>query len=157
MFSEEIRRQAVRQNGWKKNEWKGKVLAVLVFVVPSDMTRIEFKRKCDEVGQDSFAIGKVEREGEHFRVTLKPKASKEWQRMAAEKLSVWARRLGCGVCVANGLAKLRRSPRVGRDKGRQRTVRGSEGMGEKIGDVEQTKTKSKTETETERKLKQERV
>ena len=40
----------MRQGGWRKNDWKGKVLVVLVFGVPSDMTRIEFKRKCDEVG-----------------------------------------------------------------------------------------------------------
>ena len=75
----------MRQGGWRKNDWKGKVLVVLVFGVPSDMTRIEFKRKCDEVGLYCFAIGKVEREGEHFRVTLNPKASKEWQRIETEK------------------------------------------------------------------------
>ena len=71
----------MRQDGWRKNDWKGKVLVVLVFGVPSDMTRIEFKRKCDEVELYCFAIGKVEREGEHFRVTLNPKANKEWQRI----------------------------------------------------------------------------
>ena len=38
------------------------------------MTRIEFKRKCDEAGLYCFAIAKVEREGEHFRVTPTPKA-----------------------------------------------------------------------------------
>ena len=56
-----------------------------MFRVPSDMTRIEFKRKCDEVGLYCFAIGKVERDGQHFRVTLKPKASQEWQRIETEK------------------------------------------------------------------------
>ena len=61
--------------------WKGKVLVVLIFGVPGDMARIEFKRKYDEVGLQCFAIGKVEREGEHFRVTLKSKASQEWQRI----------------------------------------------------------------------------
>ena len=40
------------------------------------MTRIEFKRKCTAVGPYCFAVGKVESEGEHFRVTLKRKASK---------------------------------------------------------------------------------
>ena len=49
------------------------------------MTRIEFKKKCDEIGLYCFAAGKVEREGEHFRVTLTPKASKEWQRIETEK------------------------------------------------------------------------
>ena len=48
------------------------------------MTRIEFKKKCDEVGLNCFAIGKVEREGEHFRVTLTPKASVKWQRIKTE-------------------------------------------------------------------------
>ena len=73
--------------GGKKNDWKGKVLLLLIFGVPSDMTRVEFKRNCDEVGLYCFAIEKVEREGEHSRVTLKPKASKEWQRIETEKVS----------------------------------------------------------------------
>ena len=75
----------MRQGGWRTNCWKGKVLVVLAFGVPSDMTRIEFKRKCDEVGLYCLALGQVEREGEHFRVTLKPKASTEWQRLETEK------------------------------------------------------------------------
>ena len=53
----------------------------LVFGVRSDMTSIEFKRKCNEVGLYCLATGKVEREGEHFRVTLKQSASKEWERI----------------------------------------------------------------------------
>ena len=41
----------MRQGRWSKKDWQGKVLiVVLIFGVPSDMTRIEFKRKCDEVG-----------------------------------------------------------------------------------------------------------
>ena len=51
------------------------------------MTRIEFKKKCDEVGLYCFAIGKVEREGEHFRVTPASKASREWQRIETENVS----------------------------------------------------------------------
>ena len=43
-------------------DWKGKSLVVLILEIPSDMTRIEFQKKCDEVGLDCFAIGKVERE-----------------------------------------------------------------------------------------------
>ena len=52
----------------------------MIFGVPSDMTRAEFKKKCDEIGLYCFAIGKVEREGEHFRATPASKASKEWQK-----------------------------------------------------------------------------
>ena len=86
----------MRQGGCSKKDCQGKVLVVLIFGVPSDMTRIKFKRKYDEVGLCCFAIiiGNVEREGEHFRVTLKPKASREWQRIETEKVSVWARILG---------------------------------------------------------------
>ena len=70
---------------------RGEVLlvVVLIFGVPSDMTRIKFKRKCDEVGLSCFAAGKVEREGEHFRVTPKPKASMEWQRTETGNVSAW--------------------------------------------------------------------
>ena len=128
----------MRQGGWRKNDWKGKVLVVLVFGVPSDMTRIEFKRKCDEVGLYCFAIGKVEREGEHFRVTLNPKASKEWQRIETEKVSAWVRRLGWRVCIANGLANLRRSPRVNGGKGRMETVSSPNVMGDKSSGLQQT-------------------
>ena len=128
----------MRQGGWRKNDWKGKVLVVLVFGVPSDMTRIEFKRKCDEVGLYCFAIGKVEREGEHFRVTLNPKASKEWQRIETEKVSAWVRRLGWRVCIANGIANLRRSPRVNGGKGRMETVSSPNVMGDKNSGLQQT-------------------
>ena len=49
------------------------------------MTRIEFKKKCNEVGWHCFAVGTVEREGEHFRATLTPKASTERQRINGRK------------------------------------------------------------------------
>ena len=60
------------------------------------MTKIEFRRKkCEEVGLYCFAIGNVEREGEHFRIiTLKRKASMEWQRIETENVLAWVRRLG---------------------------------------------------------------
>ena len=131
IFSEEIRRKTVRQGGWSKKDWQGKVLAVLIFGVPSDMMRIEFKRKCDEVGLYCFAIRNVEREGEHFRVTLKSKASMEGQRIETEKVSAWVRRLGWRACIADGISKLRRGPRVNEGKGRQETAKGSKGTGEK--------------------------
>ena len=94
IFSEEIRRKTVRQGGWGKKYWQGKVLIALMFGVPSDMTRIEFKRKCEEVGLSCVSLGNVEREGEHFRVTLIPKASMEWQRIETETVSAWVRGQG---------------------------------------------------------------
>ena len=66
MLSEEIRRETVRQGGWRKRDWQGKVVVVLAFGVPRDMTRKELKRECDEVGMYCFAIGKVDGEGEQF-------------------------------------------------------------------------------------------
>ena len=65
---------------------------MLIIGVPRDMTRIEFKRKWDEVGLYCPEIGKVKREGEHFRVKPTPKASKEGQRIETEKVSTWVRR-----------------------------------------------------------------
>ena len=74
IFSEEIRRKTARRGGGRNKHWQGKVLVVLIFGVPTSYTmRFEFKRKRDEARLYCFAIGKVEREGEHFRVTLKPK------------------------------------------------------------------------------------
>ena len=76
------------------------------------MTRIEFKGRCDRVGLYYFATGQVERKGKHLRVTLKkPKASMECERIETEKVSAWVRRPGWRVCIATGIAKLRRSPR----------------------------------------------
>ena len=72
------------------------------------------------------------REGEHLRVSLPPKASKEWQRTETAKVSAWVIRLGWRVCRAKGPAKLRRSARVNGDKGRQETVSGPKRMGEKL-------------------------
>ena len=129
VFSEEIRRETVRPGGWNKKDWQGKVLIVLIFGVSSDMTRIEFKRKREEVGLYCFAIGNVGREGEHFRVMLKPKSSMEWQRIETEKVSAWVRRLGWRICIANGISKLMRSSRVTEGEGRQETASGSKGMG----------------------------
>ena len=53
-----------------------------------------------------FAIGKVEREGEHFRATLTPKASTGGQGIETEKVSGWVGILGWGVCIANGTSEL---------------------------------------------------
>ena len=44
------------QGGRRQRDWQGKVLVVLLFGLPSDMTRIEFKRKCEGVGLYCFAI-----------------------------------------------------------------------------------------------------
>ena len=74
---------------------------MLIFVVPSDMSIIDFKRKCHGVidikrkchgvidfkrkcnGVElyCFVKGEVRREGEHFRVTPQPTRSQEWQRI----------------------------------------------------------------------------
>ena len=70
------------------------------------MTRIEFKKKCNEVGVCCFALGKVEKEGEHFRATRTPKAGTKWQRIEWEKVPAWVRILGWRVCIANGIAEL---------------------------------------------------
>ena len=102
------------------------------------MTRIEFERKCNEVGLYSFAIGNVEREGEHFGVGLEPRASMKCQRIETEKVSAWVRRLGLRVCIATGMKKQRRSPRVIDGKGwGQGTASGSKGMGERHRGAEQ--------------------
>ena len=74
----------MRKRGWERKDWNGKSLVVLIFGVSSDMTRIEFK-KCNEVGLYCSAIGKVEREGDHFGAILTPKASTEWQRIDQKK------------------------------------------------------------------------
>ena len=63
------------------------------------------------------AKGNFEQEGKHIRVTLKPIASMEWQRIETTNVRAWVRRLGLRVCIANGIAKLRRSPRVNEGKG----------------------------------------
>ena len=131
IFSEEIRRETARQGGWGKKDSQGKVLVVLIFGVPSGMARIDFKRKCNEVGLYCFTIGKLERRRELLGVTLKPKASMEWQKIETEKVSAWVRTLGWRVCIANGIAKLRRNPRLNEGKGREETVSESKEMGDK--------------------------
>ena len=129
ILSKAIERETVRKGGWRSKEWTGKVLVVLVFGVRSDMTRIEFKKKCNEVGLYCLAIGKVEREGEHFRVTINQSASKEWERIETSKVSAWVRGVGWRICIANGTANLRRSPRVNGGKEKQEQVNAQKGKG----------------------------
>ena len=62
-------------------------------------------------------------------------------------MPAWVRRLGWRVCIASGVAQLRRSSRVTGGKGRQETTRGPKGMGENSGGVEQPKTEPETEAE----------
>ena len=90
------------------------------------MTRLEFKRKCNGIGLNCWARGKVEREGKHFRVTLKQSASKEWGRIETSMVSVWIRRVGWRVGIANdGIITLRRSARVnGGEEGQKRVCNG---------------------------------
>ena len=56
ILSEDIRRKTTRRGGWGNKDWQGEVLVALIFGVLSGMTRIEFMRKCDEVGVYRFAI-----------------------------------------------------------------------------------------------------
>lgn len=60
-------------------EWMGGVIVTLFFIVRSDITRTEFKGKCNEVGLYEYCLGKgkVERGGEHSRATLKQSASQQ--------------------------------------------------------------------------------
>ena len=62
IFSKEFERVTVRQGGWRRKEWTGKVLVILEFGVRSDMTRIEFKKNFHEIGLYCLANGEVERE-----------------------------------------------------------------------------------------------
>ena len=62
ILSTEIERKTVRDGRWIRKEWTGKFLVLLVFGVSSDMTRLEFKRKCNGIGLYCWARSKVERE-----------------------------------------------------------------------------------------------
>ena len=129
ILSTEIERKTVRDGRWITKEWTGKFLVLLVFGVSSDMTRLEFKRKCSGIGLYCWARSKVEREGEHFRVTLKESASKKWQRIDTSKVSAWVRRVGWRVCIANGITTLRRSARVNGGGEGQKRVSNGKGKG----------------------------
>ena len=87
ILSKRIGRETVRKGGWRSKE------VVLVIGARGAMTRIAFKKKCSGVGLHCSAKGKVEREGEHLRVTLKQNASKEWERIDTGQVSAWVRRV----------------------------------------------------------------
>ena len=63
ILSKEIERETVRKGGWRRKEWSGKVLVVLIFGVRSDTTRTYFKKKCNEIGLHFLTIRGVERGG----------------------------------------------------------------------------------------------
>ena len=93
------------------------------------MTRLEFNRKCSEVGLYCSARGKEEREGGRFRVTLKQSASKEWERIETSEVSGWVGRVEWRVCVVNGTTTLRRSARVNGGREGQKHVDNGKGKG----------------------------
>ena len=68
--STEIERETVRKGGWRSKEWMG-TFSSCVGIRSRDMTRIEFKMKCNGIGLYCWPRSEVEREGEYFRVTLK--------------------------------------------------------------------------------------
>lgn len=68
------------------------------------MTGIEFGKKCDGVVLHCLAKGKVEREGEHSLVTLKQRASEEWEGIETTEVLRWITRMGWRICTANGTA-----------------------------------------------------
>ena len=106
----------------------------MIFGVNSDMTRLEFKSRCEEVGLYCFARGGVEREGNHFRITFGRRVSAEWERLEVEKMSAWVRRLGWRVCIANRIQEVRRSPRLAENKGGQEARKGQKGKQAKVGE-----------------------
>ena len=87
--------------GWKQKLWKGDKLELLLFGIPRDMTRIEFKNCCDREGLHCLARGQVGREHEHFRVKLTKGDSQECLGVDIEKLSNYVRKFGWRVCIAN--------------------------------------------------------
>ena len=68
----------------------------------------------------------------------------------------WVRRLGRRACIANGLVKLRRSPRVNGSKVRQETVSGPKGIGGGTSGVEQTDEDKTENGKRKRKIKEAR-
>ena len=126
IFSEEIGRETVGQGGSRRKYWQGKALVVLTFGAPSDMTRIDFKGKRDEVGLYCFAVRRKSRTGGR---TLSSHAKAESEHGVAEDRS----RKSVGMkledkdkeyALADGMAKLRRGPWVNEGKGRQGRVSG---------------------------------
>ncbi|CAB1108538.1 unnamed protein product [Ectocarpus sp. CCAP 1310/34] len=90
-----------KPGGWKQKLWKGDKLELLLFGIPRDMTRIEFKNCCDREGLHCLARGQVGREHEHFRVKLTKGDSQECLGVDIEKLSNYVRKFGWRVCIAN--------------------------------------------------------
>jgi len=102
-----------------------------------------------------LANGEVEREREHFRVTLKKSASKEWERIETSNVSAWVRRVGWRICIANGIANLRRSLRVngGNEKQEQVSARKRKEKGNRSEkDGKKTTDKNIARNESKRKL-----
>ena len=87
IFSEEIGRDGEAGGAWRKNDCQGTVLVVLIYwsAQRHDENRVKEEVRRSRTVVYCLAIGKVEKEGEDFRVTLTPKASKEWQRIETEK------------------------------------------------------------------------
>ncbi|CAB1118762.1 unnamed protein product [Ectocarpus sp. CCAP 1310/34] len=90
-----------KPGGWKQKLWKGDKLELLLFGIPRDVTRIEFKNCCDREGLHCLGRGQVGREHEHFRVKLTKGDSQECLGVDIEKLSNYVRKFGWRVSIAN--------------------------------------------------------
>ena len=76
----------MRNVRWRNRDWTGKALAVPVSTASADLKRRELERKCSEVGLSCLAIRKVEREGEHLRVTPKLRVREGLERIDTKRV-----------------------------------------------------------------------
>ncbi|CAM9790724.1 unnamed protein product [Ectocarpus sp. 12 AP-2014] len=90
-----------KPGGWKQKPWKGDRLELLLFGIPRDMTRIEFKHCCDRERLQCLARGQVGKEHVHFRLKLTKGDSQECLWVDIEKLSNYVGKFGWRVYIVN--------------------------------------------------------
>ena len=123
IFSEEIKREMVKQGECRNNYWEGK-----------RFFQKSLKRKCDEVGLCTVLQQEESRKREEESFPSRTKTECE-QGMAEDRdrksVGISLTLMG-EIYTASGLAKIRRIPRVNGGKGRQETVCGRRECGRKL-------------------------
>lgn len=71
---------------WRSRDQTSQALVVLMRRIPTDMTVIDFEREWDEVRLYCLAIRKSSREGEHCRVTLNQRTSKDSEKVKTSEM-----------------------------------------------------------------------
>ena len=83
--------QSTSENDWSVSQNKRFRASIIVWGTPKSLSTLEIRAKLADIGLASFARGSVAWEGDHVRLLLLPKDSKD----VVGRISACLRKIGC--------------------------------------------------------------